>query len=373
MSILASVFVRLRWRSTSRGLGTTKIMGTNCTVEEGPDILGLGVRLGVYLQCVSTIITMPMGLDEAIASSMMTSTILAGLLITMVRLTITAGPPPAAVASVMLIQPLAITILRTVANMELTEGIVLTSTQALCLLQTMAWCSFGVWFWVIGVAPTIACEGRGNSLLTSSTLLHYFVLIVITTLTVGILVQIIFRTVGLLFGIVLGEMGVEKLPWPVRLMIEVDRHLRVAMRWLILSIMSCQPMLEVPDTSDFLWCAAVLGGTIFIIEFTIAIGGINGTPRMESSGEIILLTIGATSLVRSLWLATRRARGDDRPRRRGTLNMTEMGELNSQADGPEPQHEHGHEQASTHEQTRREVLEENIRMRPTPMRTTSLI
>ena len=134
----------------------------NCRIPADPDILGLGVRLGLYFQLFSSGIVVIVRPAESLGSIAVSNMLSGGIFIAVWHSTWTSKPPPGAILTVttllLLDILLAIPILVFVWDMHPKMKLSYW-TATFCILRWTGAIGFGLWFWFKGlnIVTTVQC------------------------------------------------------------------------------------------------------------------------------------------------------------------------------------------------------------------------
>ena len=128
---------------------------TVCTVPADADILGLGVRLGIYFQLSSIIYIGIIRPGEAAESIPVTNIFMSGVFVSFIYSTVVDGYPSGAMIcalSLLIIDlPLILPISLTVAATGKLGNSVSFESVSVCVFRWIAFNSFSVWFWYHGL------------------------------------------------------------------------------------------------------------------------------------------------------------------------------------------------------------------------------
>jgi len=126
----------------------------DCRIPADPDILGLGVRLGVYFQFVSNILIILINVEEAVSSLLVSGILFTGIFIAeLYNLRIT-NPPPSSTITLewfllldfQLLIPIIMIGERVKTRQRISFGLL-----TLFLFRYLAWNTLNLWFWFHGL------------------------------------------------------------------------------------------------------------------------------------------------------------------------------------------------------------------------------
>jgi hypothetical protein len=300
----------------------------DCRVEADADILGLGVRLGIYFQLTSNVCIAFIHPKEAAGSLQINNMFMTALFVSLLYSTVQNDLPSGAIVCalwfVVLDLPVIIPTIISAA-VRSPSGIVLSFwTVSMTLLRFVAFNVYNTWFWFHGLDiqnETQCQEPRVFFFANLSALgrirTYYKVNMVLNCMLGSLIVLIIW-----LFAFLRVSLETRQNRWVYRLKSDHDNSLGAfAVGTFIVSIIfglygfvfyflvGAQVLLMqtgVPIARRILWatlCGVVLLALFIIpMELQISWNKLDGVEGIASTGQLISLTVGSFSLIRTVFL-----------------------------------------------------------------------
>jgi hypothetical protein len=270
----------------------------DCIIPGDSDILGQGVRLGMYFQLSSNLLLYAVRPSEAIGSIDVSNMLLTGFFISIVYSLSNGSFLPSSVVNVQYILSLDVFVLFPVIVGKI--GVSVWS-YVLCILRCDAIIALYIWFWYHGLSisheaqcmeprvfffHSFGAYGNIRTFFKVGTIAGALVLVVVTIQSVHLLYTCIRRKTG----------DYEK-HWTITV-----KPLQVNLGFSRASIANETIERSMPIHIIIYYTVLTLAISITAMELMIKWNKFEGVGGISSSGQIIPLVVGSLSLVRSIWL-----------------------------------------------------------------------
>ena len=281
---------------------------TDCTIQADADILGLGVRLGLYFQLVANFIVTIARPDEGVSSLSVSNILFTGIFIAILHSTVNNNVPAGEMLTMLALLPLDILAsfpILVAAASKSSKVKPSIATVAFVMLRATGIVIFGLWFWYHGLDipnPDQCIEPRvflyanlgayGGARIAYKVIVTFFMIFFGMALFVG-------SIFGCIFYCAKGPNSqVSYRVNDVEVTREEYHDASHSLRGIYAGEYSMQ---------TFLWAAylyaCVVPLFIAAIELQIRWNMLEGLESVSTTGQIIPLTVGAISLFRSVTLA----------------------------------------------------------------------